>query len=188
MCCLSLALNLRDGDSLGKHHASSSFKLSLIHYPAISANLHQSGLLFRNPAHADFGTITLLFQDDVGGFEIADMSSTTEVKSAALEKLGNFIHVDPEPGAILVNVGYLLMRWTNSRWRNTVHRVSEPPNRAKQNEGMIPERFSIAFFGTPDPATVIEPLSCCCNDEAPKRWGPLNAGEYLHKKGAAMHI
>ena len=102
---------------------------------------------------------------------------------------------------MIVNVGYLLMRWSNGRWKNTVHRVSEP--RGWEDDGFqgsnfddnsergaggveeIPERYSIAYFSAPDPATVVEAFSCCCRDQAPKK--PIHAGEYLRKKRAEMY-
>jgi isopenicillin N synthase-like dioxygenase len=198
--CLSLALNLSSHDSLVKHHARSLFNLDLIHYPALSARLLRSGEIVRNPAHSDFGSLTLLFQDDTGGLEVADMSSTKIETSAELEKTGIFRHIDPEPGTIVVNVGYLLMRWSNGRWKNTVHRVSEPSRKWKelhsQNssfcespksddggaEEMIPERYSIAFFGNPDPETTVEALPGCWDKEVPKKWNSINAGEYLCRK------
>jgi isopenicillin N synthase-like dioxygenase len=46
------------------------------------------------------------------------MSSTDKTTSAAVERGGKFINVDPNPGTIIVNVGYLLMRWTNGRWKS----------------------------------------------------------------------
>ena len=155
------------------------------------------------PPHSDFGSLTLLFQDEVGGLEIADMSSTTSEASAAVEKKGKFIHVDPKPGTIVVNVGYLLMRWSNGRWKNTVHRVMEPPqweeealqspkvsNSSKAHDvsgNTIPERYSIAYFSAPDPATIVEALPCCYGDDLPQRWKPMNAGEYLLRKRAALY-
>ena len=180
----------------------SLFDLSLIHYPVLSRGLFPSGEVTRNPAHADFGTLTLLFQDDVGGLEIADMSSTSSERSATVERCGKFIRVDPIPGTVTVNVGYLLMKWSNGRWKNTVHRVSGPhrwkdqgsqdsnfQNTAEERGGgveTIPERFSIACFGAPDPSTIVKALPCCCGDEAP-RWKPVDAGEYLRGKRAAMY-
>jgi isopenicillin N synthase-like dioxygenase len=153
---------------------------SLIHYPAVSSNSLRSGEAVRNPAHSDFGTLTLLFQHKVGGLEVADMSSTEKLSSTAVEKSAKFIPVEPNPETILVNVGYLLMRWTNAKWKNSVHRVSEPPNLA--NMDMIPERYSFAFFSFPDVQTVVEPLPACHNPERPKKWGPITAGEYLRSK------
>jgi isopenicillin N synthase-like dioxygenase len=139
--------------------------------------------------------LTLLFQQNVGGLEIADMSSTDKATTSGVEKSGQFIHVDPKPEAVLINVGYLLMRWTNGRWKNTVHRVSEPPRSAKNelgkeiddSEEILVERYSIAFFGFPDATTIVEPLPTCCSDGKPKRWGPINAGEYLLKKRAGLY-
>ena len=117
---LSLALNLTPKDSLGQHHARSLFDSSLVHYPTVS--LPSDGLV-RNPAHSDFGTLTLLFQDAVGGLDIADTSSTNSEISARVERSGEFIPINPKPGTVLVNVGYLLMRWSIGRWKNTIHRV-----------------------------------------------------------------
>jgi isopenicillin N synthase-like dioxygenase len=126
---------------------------------------------------------------------MADMGSTDKITSAAVEKSGKFIHIKPTPGAILVNPGYLLMRWTNGRWKNIVHRVSEPP-RSVSNEtaqgiddlrDKVPERYSIAFFSFPDAVTIVEPLANCCTDQSPKKWSQINAGEYLLKKRTALY-
>jgi len=187
--CLSLALNLSSHHGLNGYHARSLFSFSLLHYPAISAQLLQAGNVARNPAHSDLGTLTLLFQDNCGGLEIADMSSTNAATSAGVERSGRFRHVNPKPGTIVINVGYLLMRWSNGRWKNTIHRVSEPPHRASEGgmDKMIPERYSIAFFSDPDPTAVVEALPGCWNDEVPKRWGPIEAGEYLRRKTAAIY-
>jgi hypothetical protein len=92
----------------------------------VSTQLLNSGKLARVPAHSDFGTLTLLFQDDVGGLEIADLGSANTEKSAEFEKYGSFTPVKPVPGTVVVNIGYLLMRWSNGRWKNTIHRVMGP--------------------------------------------------------------
>jgi isopenicillin N synthase-like dioxygenase len=169
------------------------FTSSLIHYPSVPLGQIQSGEVVRNPAHSDLGTLTLLFQCDVGGLQVADMSSTDKTRSTAVNESAKFLDVEPNPESVLVNVGYLLMRWTNGRWKNTVHRVSAPPSAEDgdvikgDNEEMVPERYSIAFFSFPDPETNIEPFHCCCNNQVPKKWGSLNAGEYLLKKRTAIY-
>lgn len=79
-----------------------------------------------------------------------------------VERSGRFTQSDPNPGTIIVNVGYLLMRWSNGRWKNTVHRVSEPlhwkeqglqgsnphdiPERGGGGVEMITERYSILIL------------------------------------------
>ncbi|MCJ1245559.1 hypothetical protein MMC30_002763 [Trapelia coarctata] len=202
--CLSLALNLPATDSLAQYHRNSLFKLCLLHYPALSAPLLRSGIQTRIPAHSDFGTLTLLFQDNVGGLEIADLRSMNTDTSAGFEKNGRFRPVEPKPGTVVVNVGYLLMRWSNGRWRNTVHRVSEPPTSIKEQvlrepdcEGsqeindvsateMISARYSIPFFASPDSETIVEALPGCWSEEVPKRWKPISAGDYLRRKMEGM--
>jgi len=199
-------LSLPSTDSLARHHAGSLFNLSLLHYPAVSAPLLRSGAQTRIPAHSDFGTLTLLFQDAVGGLEIADLSSANTEASAGFEKEGKFRRVEPKPGTVLVNVGYLLARWSNGRWKNTVHRVSEPPSSAREhvldksnNSGgqeengvsatdMIPARYSIPFFASPDLETIVEALPGCWSEEVPKRWKPVSAGDYLRKKREGMYV
>ncbi|KAF1813539.1 flavonol synthase/flavanone 3-hydroxylase [Eremomyces bilateralis CBS 781.70] len=183
--CMSIALGPKE--SLGPYHTGSMFTSSLIHYPAVSARLIQSGEVVRSPAHSDFGTLTLLFQRDVGGLQVADMSSTDKLSSAAVERTGTFLDVEPNPETILINVGYLLMRWTNGRWKNSVHKVVGPPSSRTSTETvgdqeLIPERYSIAFFGFPDAETNVESFESCYSDQNPKRWSPLNAGTYLRKK------
>jgi isopenicillin N synthase-like dioxygenase len=107
---LSIALDLGPEKSLSRYHTGSLFVSNLVHYPAISAQLLRSGEAARNPAHSDFGTLTLLFQRDVGGFEIADISLTNKTTNAAVEKSGKFLHAAPCTETILVNAGHLLMR------------------------------------------------------------------------------
>ena len=126
--CLSVALDLVNEDSLNRYHTGSMHMSSLIHYPAVSTQRLRFGEVIRNSAHSDSGTLTLLLQHDVGGPKIADMSSTDTITTTAVEKDANFIAIDPKPGTIVVIVGYLLMRWTNGRWENVVHRMVDPAN------------------------------------------------------------
>jgi isopenicillin N synthase-like dioxygenase len=46
----------------------------------------------------------------------------------AQTRTGAWIEVPVVPGAFVVNVGDLLMRWTDDRWISTMHRVVNPPN------------------------------------------------------------
>ena len=198
-------MNLSSTDSLSKYHAKSLFDFDLLHYPALPTHLLRSGTLTRIPAHSDIGTLTLLFQDSIGGLEIADLGSASTEKSAEFEKHGKFRHVKPIPDTVIVNVGYLLMRWSNGRWRNTIHRVMEPPllsqgmvvnkSNASSNTGadaeipddISPARYSIPFSATPDPETIVQALPGCWNEEVPKRWKPIRAGDYLRRKREGMY-
>lgn len=54
------------------------------------------------PAHSDWGTITMLFQDDCGGLQVEDPNQE-----------GHFVDATPMANALVMNVGDLLMRWSN---------------------------------------------------------------------------
>ncbi|CAD6588648.1 MAG: hypothetical protein ASARMPRED_003677 [Alectoria sarmentosa] len=185
---LSVALNLPPTDSLAQFHAASLFNMSLLHYPALPTKDLLSGTHTRIPAHSDFGSLTLLFQDNIGGLEIAEPGSASTDTSAGFEKEGRFQKVEPKSGTVVVNVGYLLMRWSNGRWKNTVHRVVEPPNSKSGGDEMTPARYSIPFFASPDPATVVDALPGCWSEEVPKRWKAISAGDYLRRKREAVYV
>src|SRR5690606_35214903 len=69
----------------------------------------------RAGAHTDYGTLTLLRQDDApGGLEVRGTD-------------GRWHAVPAVDGAFVVNVGDALERWSNDRWRSTLHRVVVPP-------------------------------------------------------------
>lgn len=176
-------------DSLGQHHSGSMFVSSLLHYPSVTTRMLRSGESIRNPAHSDLSTLTFLFQQDVGGLQVAYMTSTDKTTSAAVNKSATFLNVEPHSDLVLVNAGYLLMRWTNGRWKSVVHRVSFDCGKSMEGQSpeSVPERYSIAFFSFPDPETSIEPLGTCCTIEVPKKWGPLNAGEYLRRKRGVLY-
>ena len=126
-------------------------------------------------------------QDAVGGLEIADPGSANTETSIGFEKEGRFRRVTPKPGTVVVNVGYLLMRWSNGRWKNTVHRVVEPPFADEGGNEMAPARYSIPFFASPDPATVVEALPGCWSEEVPRRWKAISAGDYIKRKRRAAY-
>ncbi|KAJ3882819.1 hypothetical protein F5051DRAFT_435685 [Lentinula edodes] len=110
---LALGLDLPKDFFLGCHEANEN-QLRLLHYPGV----FESGERGRIGAHTDFGTGTLLFQDDCGGLEVVTPSQP-----------GVFMHVPPVPGTVLFNIGDFLMRWSNDTLKSTLHRVRAPPRR-----------------------------------------------------------
>jgi isopenicillin N synthase-like dioxygenase len=86
--------------------------LRAINYPARDIAALPGQL--RAGAHTDYGTLTILRQDTVGGLEVLDAS-------------GNWVGVASVPGAFVINIGDLMARWTNDRWHSTLHRVVDPP-------------------------------------------------------------
>lgn len=109
---------------------------------------------------------------------MADISITKKLLNIIVEESAKFVPSKPNHETILVTTNYLLMRWTNARLEYSVHRVLAPGSTNTE----VPERYSSAFFSFPDVYTIIEPLSTCYDIERPKKWGPINASEYLFRK------
>ena len=136
--------------------------LRLLHYPSIpQGSDFQPDVDIRAGAHSDYGTITLLFQrPGQPGLEIIPPSTSTAGRSKDTSASWTPVPVfppgtecDPSP-PILVNIGDLLSHWTNGLFKSTVHRVVFPKDGREGGE----DRYSIAYFGHPVGATVLEPI------------------------------
>lgn len=195
MKAMGLGLNLEDPEFFLKFHSGHNNQLRLLHYPPIpSAELH-SGTSARMPAHSDWGTFTMLFQDECGGLEAEKPDSP-----------GEFIQITPYENAIVMNVGDLLMRWSNGEFpkfpkmdvflmliadylKSTLHRVILPPgdDRFTSIERMTRSRYSIPYFVAPDSETLIECLIECTSDENPAKHGPVTQREYNLMRGKLQY-
>ena len=138
--------------------------LRAIRYPAREFAPEDGQL--RAGAHTDYGTLTILKQDTVGGLQVL----THENEWAAVE---------PIDGAFVLNIGDLMARWTNDRWRSTTHRVVDP---APDANGVIPRRHSMPFFHNANwDATVATLPTCVPAGEKPK-YETVLAGPHLQAK------
>lgn len=147
-------------------HSKADNQTRILHYPAIEEDVLLKGTKKRINAHTDFGTITLVFQDEVGGLEVEDP-----------HRKGIF---NPAPfilGTVVVNIGDLLMRWSNDILKSTMHRVQAP--QMKTLGGMTPARYSIPYFCAPDKDKLIECLPGCFGPDKPKKYEPITAGGYV---------
>lgn len=129
--------------------------LRLLHYPSQPPTAPDD--LYGSAPHTDFGFITLLAQDDVGGLQVQSPD-------------GDWIDAPPRPGTFVMNVGQMLHQWSNGFLRATPHRVINRSGR---------ERYSVPFFFDPNVATVIAPLASCVSADQPARFEPVVFGEYL---------
>ncbi|KAB8233740.1 hypothetical protein ETB97_008327 [Aspergillus alliaceus] len=137
--------------------SQNSSELRLNHYPAVSRHDLTTGTM-RISSHTDFGTITLLFQDSVGGLEVEDQTRPGHYMPVAADDCTD----------IIVNVGDCLQRWTNDRLRSANHRVTLPRG---LTHGMVDDRYSIAYFGKPSRDVSVRTLSALlrANEEAKYR-------------------
>jgi isopenicillin N synthase-like dioxygenase len=127
------AAEIKDTSILSTFNTPTTW-LRLLHYPPQPSSI--AGDLYGSAPHTDFGCLTLLVQDDVGGLQ---------VKTPA----GNWVDVPKRDGTFVVNVGDMLNRMSNGRLLSTPHRVINRSGR---------ERYSCPFFYDPHVQTVIEPL------------------------------
>ena len=76
---------------------------------------------------------------------------------------GEWLFVPPVEGAIVVNVGDLLMRWSNDVLRSTPHCVMDDPRIVGD---VVPARYSMAYFCNPSRDTLVECLPTCTSRHA----------------------
>jgi isopenicillin N synthase-like dioxygenase len=88
---------------------------------------------------------------------------------------GAWVSCPPHPDSFVVNVGDLLQRWTNDRWRSDVHRVAPAGS-----DEEVPSRLVCVFFSGPASKQLITPLPSCCADGVHHE--PITAGEHLAGK------
>ena len=148
--------------------------LRLLHYPSVPKDVFKKNKMqVRAGEHTDYGSITLLFQDDRGGLQ---------VKSPG----GTFVDATPIPGTVVVNSGDLLARWSNDTIKSTTHRVVEPPS---PEEGDVhPARYSVAYFCNPNFSSQIEAIEGTYGAEkGEKKYAAINSGDYLVQRLAVTY-
>ncbi|KAI0632130.1 thymine dioxygenase [Trametes polyzona] len=171
---LAIGLGIPE-DHLVQYHNAHDNQLRLLHYPSVPVKDLLDEKVSRIDAHSDFGSITLLLQDTVGGLEIEDPNHP-----------GHFISAPPVEGALIVNAGDFMMRWSNDVIRSTIHRVRAPPG-VQTADGMTPERYSIPYFCAPDFSAVVECLPGTYSDENPPKYEPISVGQYIMHRLAASY-
>lgn len=149
----ALGLDQNYFDAVIDRHTSA---MRALNYPALDRGAGRLGA----SAHTDYGTLTILLADPVvGGLQLEGID-------------GNWHDVEPIPGSFVVNLGDAMARWTNDRWRSTMHRVLIPTAR----------RQSIAFFHNANWDAVIECLPTCLPPFEQPKYAPIAAGPHLMQK------
>lgn len=170
MKLLAVGMKLEDVDYFVSKCNERHENMRLLHYPSIPRPPQQDGNkedpIVRGAVHTDFGTITLLCQDGVGGLRAQKLD-------------GNWVNVPPVNNSVVVNVGDMLQRWSNDTLRATPHQVVELPS----NDGdVIPERYSIAFFCNANKEVMLDCLQQCNTEASPPKYSPIKAHDYLTRR------
>lgn len=109
--------------------------------------------------HTDYGAITVLFQDSIGGLEVKNVK-------------GQFVPAPPIEGTVLVNIADLMQRWTADKLKSSVHRVLIPESEQTRSVA----RRSLVLFTDPDLNEVIE-----CVDGSNK-YPPITTRDWKKKR------
>lgn len=99
-----------------------------------------------------------MLQDTIGGLQVWNNISS------------QWIDVTPVPGAYVVNLGNMMMQWTNDRYLSTLHRVINKSGK---------ERFSVPFFFSGNPEYTIRCLPGCEDVQEGAKYPPITVGEWM---------
>ena len=157
LTCLAAGLGI-DETVVARAYERPLGRGQLVYYPALGA-ADVAAQRFGAAEHTDFGVLTILQQDDLGGLQVRNRS-------------GDWIEAMPIENTFVCNIGDLLERWTNGRLVSTPHRVL---NRSGKS------RFSIPIFCDPASDAVIDPRDFDPQADT-ETLPPVAAGTYIAGK------
>jgi isopenicillin N synthase-like dioxygenase len=168
---LAKALEIKDEEFFNGHHlglfsddVASQMTYRTMHYPPIPDKYELLPGAIRCAEHTDYGTITFLFQDDLGGLEVKTVDK-------------QWIPAEPIEGTILINTADLLELWSGGKFPATPHRVLIPKDEKRKKNS----RQCITYFIYPDMATNVTPVVPVVDPKF-ANVPPINAGEYFQKR------
>lgn len=132
-----------------------------IHYPPITSEPKNA---VRAAAHGDINLITLLMGAHGRGLQVQNHK-------------GEWVDAIAKPDQLMINVGDMLSRLTNNKLKSTIHQVVNPP---KELWGT--SRYSIPFFMHPISEMSLNCLDECIDEENPKGFEDITAGEFLNER------
>jgi isopenicillin N synthase-like dioxygenase len=147
----------------GEAHAN----LRFLHYPPQDQGEDN---LFGQAPHTDNSFMTALARTDVPGLAVRLPS-------------GEWFPPPVIPGTFLINLGNIMRRWSNDRFLATPHGVLNDSGA---------DRYSIAYFHSPNVDSRIECLPSCVSGGNPARYPPaiyrdlvldFYRANYFHQKG-----
>ncbi|CAG9986496.1 unnamed protein product [Clonostachys byssicola] len=156
MRVLALSLDLEE-TYFSEYMTGAVSTMRLLHYPSQPKDADEK-LTRGIGAHTDFGGITMLMQDTVDGLQVWDQKSST------------WIDVAPTEGALVINLGNLMSRWTNEKYKSNVHRVINKSGK---------ERYSIPIFVSGQPDYMIDCIPTCKNADEQAKFEPATVEQIV---------
>tara|TARA_R110002050_G_scaffold56512_1_gene127027 strand:- start:127502 stop:128452 length:951 start_codon:yes stop_codon:yes gene_type:complete len=157
---LALHLNLEE-TYFDEYIKNGNSILRPIHYPPITSEPKNA---VRAAAHGDINLITLLMGAHGKGLQVKNHND-------------EWVDAIARPDQLMINVGDMLSRLTNNKLKSTIHQVVNPPR-----ELWGTSRYSVPFFMHPISEMPLNCLDNCVNDENPKQFDDITAGEFLHER------
>ena len=159
-CGMRLLRALAMGLEIDPEHFLSDFdkpvsRGALIFYPSDPSGLRREE--YGSAPHTDYGTMTLLYQDQVGGLQIRGRD-------------GAWVDATPIEGTYVVNIGDLLARWSNDRFESTAHKVLGSGGRS---------RYSVGLFLDPNWDATVRPVT---EDGEVAKYGAVGCAEYIMER------
>jgi isopenicillin N synthase-like dioxygenase len=155
MACLALSLELPE-DYFVDGLDDPLYFSRILHYPpqSATASFNQLGA----GAHTDWGTLTMLLQDDVGGLQVRNAD-------------GDWIAAPLVPGTFVVNLGEMVPILTNGLYLSTMHRV--------MNNASGRSRFSAPHFFDPNYFYHVKCVPTCLPEDGQVLSAETTVGEHI---------
>ena len=184
---LALALGVGPDYFTSRAAHSPIWPVKIAHYPPQDPAAPPPPEHQRIAAHYDRTLFSLITTDDPagspGGLQILVDRDTEKAVDSRFAENAVWRHVGGHPGKFVLNVGEMLARWTNERFRHVVHRVPNPKNATDATLS----RMSLLAFVIPDYVTAVEPLPTCVEPGAAPLYEATWVGE-LYNWGSTLDI
>lgn len=154
MAGIALSLGLEKSYFADRYTKDPLILFRIFNYPPNSSSQSEWGV----GEHTDYGVLTILKQDNIGGLQVKSKSG--------------WIDAPPIPGSFVCNIGDMLDRMTQGLYRSTPHRVQ---NLSTSN------RLSFPFFFDPNFNVEVKPIELndvVVNDDKSDRWDKASVHEF----------